>query len=113
MQFADIKNDIAFRKIFGNENKKETSSIETLLTLVRYLMLRDGTAVSMSIRFSMMLDIIEDSVSSLSDTVSGNIFTFDTTSNNDDAVHRRQTSFYEPKLNIFRLNRVSKRFFME
>jgi hypothetical protein len=23
MQFADIKNDIAFRKIFGNENKKE------------------------------------------------------------------------------------------
>ncbi len=23
MQFADIKNDIAFRKIFGNETKKE------------------------------------------------------------------------------------------
>ncbi len=23
MQFADIKNDIAFRKIFGNENKTE------------------------------------------------------------------------------------------
>jgi hypothetical protein len=23
MQFADIKNDIAFRKIFGNENRKE------------------------------------------------------------------------------------------
>lgn len=22
MQFVDIKNDIAFRKIFGNENKK-------------------------------------------------------------------------------------------
>jgi predicted transposase/invertase (TIGR01784 family) len=24
MQFADVKNDIAFRKIFGNENRKET-----------------------------------------------------------------------------------------
>jgi hypothetical protein len=24
MEFADIKNDIAFRKIFGNENRKET-----------------------------------------------------------------------------------------
>jgi len=23
MKFVDIKNDIAFRKIFGNENKKE------------------------------------------------------------------------------------------
>lgn len=23
MKFADVKNDIAFRKIFGNENKKE------------------------------------------------------------------------------------------
>ncbi|TAE03198.1 MAG: transposase, partial [Bacteroidetes bacterium] len=23
MQFADIKNDIAFRKIFGNDNRKE------------------------------------------------------------------------------------------
>jgi len=23
MNFVDIKNDIAFRKIFGNENKKE------------------------------------------------------------------------------------------
>jgi hypothetical protein len=24
MKFADVKNDIAFRKIFGNENRKET-----------------------------------------------------------------------------------------
>ncbi len=24
MQFADVKNDIAFRKVFGNENRKET-----------------------------------------------------------------------------------------
>jgi len=23
MKFVDVKNDIAFRKIFGNENKKE------------------------------------------------------------------------------------------
>ena len=24
MKFVDIKNDVAFRKIFGNENRKET-----------------------------------------------------------------------------------------
>jgi hypothetical protein len=24
MKFVDVKNDIAFRKIFGNENRKET-----------------------------------------------------------------------------------------
>jgi len=23
MKFVDVKNDIAFRKVFGNENKKE------------------------------------------------------------------------------------------
>ena len=23
MKFADVKNDVAFRKIFGNENRKE------------------------------------------------------------------------------------------
>jgi len=26
MKFVDVKNDIAFRKIFGNENKKELTS---------------------------------------------------------------------------------------
>jgi hypothetical protein len=24
MEFADVKNDIAFRKIFGNDNRKES-----------------------------------------------------------------------------------------
>jgi len=27
MKFADVKNDIAFRKIFGDENKKLFSSL--------------------------------------------------------------------------------------
>ncbi len=31
MQYTDIKNDIAFRKIFGNENKKEIFGIFHLL----------------------------------------------------------------------------------
>ena len=35
MQFADVKNDIAFRKIFGNETKKEIliSFLNAVLTL--------------------------------------------------------------------------------
>ena len=53
-------------------------NIVTLSTLVRYVVLRDGTAASMKTSFSMMLDITGGSVSSLSDTVSGNIFIVNT-----------------------------------
>jgi predicted transposase/invertase (TIGR01784 family) len=38
MQFADIKNDIAFRKIFGNENKKEN-----LISFLNAVLKLEGT----------------------------------------------------------------------
>jgi predicted transposase/invertase (TIGR01784 family) len=39
MQFADIKNDIAFRKIFGNENKKEI-----LISFLNAVLKLEGTS---------------------------------------------------------------------
>jgi hypothetical protein len=36
MKFADVTNDIAFRKIFGNENKKQ--SLASFLNAVIYLL---------------------------------------------------------------------------
>jgi len=36
MKFVDIKNDIAFRKIFGNENKKEIVISFTKRKIINY-----------------------------------------------------------------------------
>ena len=30
MKFVDVKNDVAFRKIFGNENKKKTENLNVV-----------------------------------------------------------------------------------
>ena len=65
-------------------------NIVTLSTLDRYIVLRDGSAPSMNTIFSMMLDIVGESVYLLSDTVSGNIFIVNTI--NKDSVNVVATS---------------------
>lgn len=48
MQFADIKNDIAFRKIFGNENKKEVliSFLNAVLDFEEKYKIKDVTILN-------------------------------------------------------------------